>query len=284
MFAHSYSFTGKQRIVLIHYMILLIVSVCIMLPATAHAANRVYLDLVHAGNPNVPKDTIFIGGEHCFRIWIENDHILGGIGIPFEMYGFGDVGWVFENVNSQFAPATPYGGTFLSGIEGSRWMSGSASDGSCWDLGGTLCNDTLFPSQFLLGGAALYGGLAAGPLEPMLYVHFRSTGAWIVDEIIGIICIDTLNYWYEIIFDPGGYPATNMPRCWPVKLKCGDPTGDGTVNVADVVFMVNYIFRGGRAPDPWQLGDANCDGTVNISDIIFLLKAAFRFGPQPGCP
>lgn len=31
--------------------------------------------------------------------------------------------------------------------------------------------------------------------------------------------------------------------------RCGDVNGDGTANVGDAVFLINYVFKGGPAPD-----------------------------------
>jgi len=63
----------------------------------------------------------------------------------------------------------------------------------------------------------------------------------------------------------------------------GDVTGDGVVNIADVVYLLNYVFRDGPAPDPLEQGDANCDGIVDIADVIFLIHYLFIGGPPPIC-
>ena len=44
---------------------------------------------------------------------------------------------------------------------------------------------------------------------------------------------------------------------------CGDANSDNTLNVADAVYIINYVFKGGPEPDPLELGDANCDGDCN---------------------
>jgi hypothetical protein len=64
---------------------------------------------------------------------------------------------------------------------------------------------------------------------------------------------------------------------------CGDANGDQSVNVADAVYLVNYIFKGGPAPDPVEAGDANLDEQVNIGDAVYLINFIFRGGPEP-CP
>jgi outer membrane protein assembly factor BamB len=66
---------------------------------------------------------------------------------------------------------------------------------------------------------------------------------------------------------------------------CGDANGDGSVNVADAVYLINYVFKGGPAPDPVCAGDANGDGSVNIADAVYLIAYVFSGGPPPveGC-
>ncbi len=63
----------------------------------------------------------------------------------------------------------------------------------------------------------------------------------------------------------------------------GDANGDGVINVADAMYIINYLFTGGPAPDPLEAGDANCDGTVNIADAMHLINYLFAGGPPPGC-
>jgi hypothetical protein len=69
---------------------------------------------------------------------------------------------------------------------------------------------------------------------------------------------------------------------WP--SICGDANGDGEISLADAVYLVNYLFIGGPAPDPSEAGDANCDGSVDIADAVYLVNYLFLGGPPPGCP
>jgi len=63
----------------------------------------------------------------------------------------------------------------------------------------------------------------------------------------------------------------------------GDASGDGVIDPADVVYLINYLFRNGTAPDPLATGDANCDGLVDPADVVFLINYLFRNGDPPGC-
>jgi hypothetical protein len=65
------------------------------------------------------------------------------------------------------------------------------------------------------------------------------------------------------------------------EYLCGDANADETINVADAVFIISYIFKGGPAPDPLCVADANGDGTVNIADAVYLITYIFKGGPPP---
>ena len=70
---------------------------------------------------------------------------------------------------------------------------------------------------------------------------------------------------------------------FPAGFICGDANGDGVVTGADVVYLLNYLYRAGDPPDPIEVGDANCDGVVNGADIVYLLNYLYRGGDPPGC-
>jgi len=65
---------------------------------------------------------------------------------------------------------------------------------------------------------------------------------------------------------------------------CGDANGDEGINVADAVYLINFIFKSGPEPNPSGAGDADCDGSLNIGDAVYLINYIFRSGPEPCCP
>ena len=52
----------------------------------------------------------------------------------------------------------------------------------------------------------------------------------------------------------------------------GDANGDGTVNAADIVEVVNYIMNNPTSKFVIDGADANHDGTVNVADIVMIVN------------
>jgi hypothetical protein len=59
----------------------------------------------------------------------------------------------------------------------------------------------------------------------------------------------------------------------------GDVSGNGAFDVADVFYLINYLFAGGAPP----LGpsDPNADGVIDVSDVFYLINALFAGGAPP---
>jgi hypothetical protein len=101
---------------------------------------------------------------------------------------------------------------------------------------------------------------------------------------------DTLNSPYQVIFvvddgrdstDTGIVWITVLPYNIPSSGIEGDANGDSIVDIEDVVFLINYLFGYGPAPNPPAAGDVNGDCFIGISDIIWLLNYLFKEGPPP---
>ncbi len=94
-------------------------------------------------------------------------------------------------------------------------------------------------------------------------------------------------YWKVKAKDSyGGATWSNEIRHFRVQgadTLPGDLNGDNFVDVGDVVYGVNYLFKSGPAPDPEERGDSNCDNKVNVADLVFLINYLFKDGPVPDC-
>ncbi|MBD3401734.1 hypothetical protein GF420_02475 [candidate division GN15 bacterium] len=53
------------------------------------------------------------------------------------------------------------------------------------------------------------------------------------------------------------------------------------VDLADVIFLVNYLFLGGDEPIHPEWGDVNCDGELDLPDVLYIVNSLFLGGPAP---
>ena len=65
----------------------------------------------------------------------------------------------------------------------------------------------------------------------------------------------------------------------------GDADGDDMVDLNDVLYLINYLYKNGPPPDPMAAGDPSADCTVDIADVLYLINYLYKGGPspQPGC-
>ena len=96
----------------------------------------------------------------------------------------------------------------------------------------------------------------------------------------------TTYYWRVEAADQAGNQSgwqEHPFRFYSLIFIRGDANGDGIVNVADVVYLVNYLYRTGDPPAPQEAGDVNCDGIVNVADVVYLVNYLYRGGNPPSC-
>jgi hypothetical protein len=65
---------------------------------------------------------------------------------------------------------------------------------------------------------------------------------------------------------------------------CGDANTDGKINLMDVSFIINYLYRGGPAPDPISLADVDHSEKIDLLDVSYIVNYLYREGPAPSCP
>jgi len=62
----------------------------------------------------------------------------------------------------------------------------------------------------------------------------------------------------------------------------GDVNKDGKLNVTDVIYLVNYLFKGGPKPIEFvDQGNVNNDANTNVADVIYIVNYLFKGGPAP---
>ena len=69
-----------------------------------------------------------------------------------------------------------------------------------------------------------------------------------------------------IIFSLGG-------QLGGMDFRRGDVNTDGGYNIADPIYLLNYMFGGGPSPDCLDTADINDDGMINLADALYGLAA-----------
>lgn len=136
------------------------------------------------------------------------------------------------------------------------------------------------------------------------YEPFIDTTCWTCMQMCGPDCCS----WKKIPVPPSGIcdsmiiapdssPYINtdtvvlndgsLTVLFPPQWICGDANSSGSpiIDIVDLSYIVDYLFRGGPAPDPVASADVNCSGLVDVLDITYMVDYLFRQGPElcEGC-
>ncbi len=64
---------------------------------------------------------------------------------------------------------------------------------------------------------------------------------------------------------------------WQSFLACtrGDANDNSQIDISDAVYIINYVFLGGAAPNSPCGGDPDGNGYTNISDAVWIINLIF---------
>jgi hypothetical protein len=95
---------------------------------------------------------------------------------------------------------------------------------------------------------------------------------WTVPNTIGSTCLISVCDVPQTNCDlSDGY--FSIIQCHP-----GDVTGDGVADIGDVIYLINYLYKGGSPPDPLANGDVNADCLVDVGDVVYFINYLFKNG------
>ncbi|HKK21494.1 MAG TPA: M1 family aminopeptidase, partial [candidate division Zixibacteria bacterium] len=109
------------------------------------------------------------------------------------------------------------------------------------------------------------------------------------DGVISGVCQDTGTYAFTVRFTETSFNTYTEGQfsihVAPFSFVPGDADGSGSLDIADLIFMVDYMFNNGPAPALAASADVNGDCKLDISDIIYLVDYQYADGPPPvfGC-
>ena len=80
---------------------------------------------------------------------------------------------------------------------------------------------------------------------------------------------------------PYNIPGGNRQDRYPLLYLRGDVNRNLIRDIEDVIYLLNYIYKNGPAPNPPMAGDVNWDEVIDILDVYYLINFLFTSGPSP---
>jgi len=154
--------------------------------------------------------------------------------------------------------------------------------GTCGHEGGSI-SGTINSNGTPLEGAFVYA-LVSG--EAKGFARSSTEGGYVISGLLpGTYTVTASMVMYhdgiypnpvEVVIGKAGGVDIDLSA-----VQVGDATGDGSIDIADVIYLINYLYVHGPSPDPLLTGDLNCDGTSDIGDVIYLINYLFKQGSSP---
>jgi len=192
------------------------------------------------------------------------------------------------------------GETSVAGLSGD-----TITDGMAFGLNPPFYNfsDYIVPGTGAVGIFSATGkGSTAMPREGVqLDVYSLLEGSKDLVNYCAIRYPDTASSTYQVVFmafafeglpssgtsPNNGYTLMRRIMDWfglgrtTQPFMRGDVNGDWKIDVGDVVYLINYLFKNDPAPVPLEVGNVNCDGTVDIGDVVYLINYLFKNDSPP---
>jgi len=233
---------------------------------------------------------VYVGRDNIMEILVRNDVAIRGIILGFQ----------FTSSSGSFSWVTPYGtkpvDTTYIKEHGDLIGSFDVTDGIVAVLhlpetiligGGAQtqphylpphASSTVFASMKLRIPAG-QPGVSSGFCVDNVFVP--PAGAWKVD-------IGNASPTFPPTFNGQENTSVGIPDAPPICFDIvaqsfirGDVDDNMTVDLADLTYLISYMFFHGPAPKYPESANVNSDGRVNVADIVFLVRYIFSGGPEP---
>jgi hypothetical protein len=138
-------------------------------------------------------------------------------------------------------------------------------------------------SSLLINGSIVPDAVEVIPGHPDFTGTVLKMTYYVADFIVTYPLLwhtDTYTYTVSGEFD-GRSPFTQDGSVVMIGLLPGDATGDNVLNILDVTYIVNYIYKDGPEPQPvLETADADGNGKINILDISRIVNYLYKNGPE----
>ena len=176
-------------------------------------------------------------------------------------------------------PAGRLGGSLLA-VDNDSVQPGLSNAIGVWELSGATFSSADIEIAFDWPAASRLG-VAGTDLKLFQFIDggWRDLGA-AVNRGRYIITARGLTSLSQLAVAEGAGPA---PVPIPEFLR-GDPDDNGSVQLTDGIFILNFLFLGGDSPGCLDTADVDDNGSIQMTDGIYLLNYLFLGGAPPPEP
>ncbi|MCK4462549.1 MAG: dockerin type I repeat-containing protein [candidate division Zixibacteria bacterium] len=145
-----------------------------------------------------------------------------------------------------------------------------------YDVSGPLGNDIDFGSLSISGVSAV-DSIVLSDSYPGFNGNVATLYFPVADllQSFGLIWDETYAPYTVAGSYVGGDPFTMAASVRVIGHRSGDLNLDGSVDISDLVYMVEYFFTGGPPPQVMETADLDFNGEVDISDMLVLIEYMF---------
>ncbi|MDH3890891.1 MAG: hypothetical protein OEV49_07375 [candidate division Zixibacteria bacterium] len=281
-----------------------------LLLSSSFAQSGISLEEVIGSWENIPDEYLCTGTQviFTFRLTNETGSSITGMTNGFQIYSPDGATWTnatgawlipcmdwFDLTCGVYDDGASGSGTDIVGFYGSRLFSDGFPDGydsvvfllavgpiADGEAGGTLCIDS---SWYPPGGTWAWsagGSFIPGWGGPYCYqIEIIPCGDPDGD---GVYCgCDNCDGTYNPNQDDSDYNGIGdacQGYCCEIRGDI-DHSGSTQIDIADLVFTVDFMFTSGPPPICGGEMDVNASGAFDISDLVYLVDYMFTGGPPP---
>lgn len=207
----------------------------------------------------------YIGSKsvsHCSVVWF-GVIALALAAMPLSSANAGFYGVVIE-------PEWPDSDEFIS-ITAWGWYPET-----CWEINGSSFSQSGDTIRYYINGAPNW-------FIPCFFMIIPYSHTRILDPL-------PMGSYTLIVYDGTGQSIDTVFHVSPWLCCEGirgniDGDSDDQIDIADLVYLVDYMFNDGPPPLCATEADLDADGQTNISDLVHLVDYMFNGGPPPvDCP
>lgn len=229
-----------------------------------------------------------VGAGYDAGIWLDDfqNYLTESAGNPYS-YHFFNIANFEGNVLTGFIPDNSYQQENIQ-LEIISWPSPPAGF-----AGGARADSTVYLHWTPLENTAYRVYRRTAPSGGSFFRIDDPSGSLLNSGVSDSFYIDSLvdnisSYDYVLIPVEAGiigaYSAILTLDSDPGLFICGDSDHSGALNLLDILYVINFLYKWGPEPDPFNSADVDGRPGLNMLDITYLIKYLYKQGPAPTCP